>query len=316
MHCTSAHSVSSWTCPAVVSLLSGLYPHRHGGGVVPGEPKNLSKHNLPTKAPPDLPLLPDLLAERGYATAAFGAVWNAHLPVPERFTEMVMMEKPAPKLVDRSLSWMRARAGEDRPFFLWLHLGDTHEPLDVRKDLRDVFGPIPRIKKLREWDYTKSSDAVGTEDFRKYRDARILLYDAATRSVDASLEDLWKSMESLGINERTVWVVTADHGEEFWEHRDEELASFTDPATCTAPGTVTTCSRCTCSFRLSRSGPVSPRAPSSGTLASSMCSRPYWPRWAWTDRRSTAARCSKQATREPIARSSPKPSPTGSRSAP
>jgi arylsulfatase A-like enzyme len=229
LHCTSAHSVSSWTCPSVVSLLSGLYPHRHGGGVVPGEPKNLSKHNLPTKAPQDLPLLPDLLAERGYATAAFGAVWNAHLSVPERFGEMVMMEKPAPKLVDRSLAWMRARAGEERPFLLWLHLGDTHEPLDVRKDLRDVFGPVPRIKKLREWDYTKSSDAVGTEVFRKYRDARILLYDAATRSVDASLEDLWKAMESLGMNERTVWVVTADHGEEFWEHRDEELASFTDP---------------------------------------------------------------------------------------
>src|SRR5438094_288819 len=43
LHCTSAHSVSPWTCPAVVSLNTGLYPHRHGGGLVPGEPRNLSK---------------------------------------------------------------------------------------------------------------------------------------------------------------------------------------------------------------------------------------------------------------------------------
>src|SRR5438874_2490721 len=57
IHCTSAHSVSSWTCPAVVSLLTGLYPHRHGGGIVPGDPKNLSKDNLPTKVSRDIPLL-------------------------------------------------------------------------------------------------------------------------------------------------------------------------------------------------------------------------------------------------------------------
>src|SRR5438045_962537 len=85
VHATSAHSVSCWTCPSVVSLMSGQYPHRHGGGLVPGEPKNLSKHNLPTKAPAEIPLLADILRTHGYATAAIGAVWNAHLPVPGRF---------------------------------------------------------------------------------------------------------------------------------------------------------------------------------------------------------------------------------------
>lgn len=227
--CVSAHSVSSWTCPAVVSLLSGLYPHRHGGGIVPGEPKNLSKHSLPTKAPADLPLLPDVLRSRGYATAAIAAVWNAHLPIPGRFDEMVMMEKPAPKLVDRALRWISDQQAAGRPFFLWLHFGDTHEPLEVRKDLWDVFGPIPKIKRLRRWDFTRSSDPVGSVGFQRYRDARILMYDTAVRSVDASIADLWNALSSLGLTDRTVWVVTADHGEEFWEHRDEELADFADP---------------------------------------------------------------------------------------
>src|SRR5436189_4017786 len=48
LHCTSAHSASSWTCPSVVSLLTGQYPHRHGAGLIPGEPKHLRRDNLPT----------------------------------------------------------------------------------------------------------------------------------------------------------------------------------------------------------------------------------------------------------------------------
>ncbi len=229
LHATSAHSVSCWTCPSVVSLMSGQYPHRHGGGLVPGEPKNLSKHNLPTKASPDTPLLADLLRARGYATAAVGAVWNAHLPVPGRFDEMAMLEKPAPKLTSRSLKWMRAQAGAGRPFFLWLHLGDPHEPLDVPRSLRDVFGPVPKLKNVRTWDYQRSGDDVTGPGFAAYADARVRLYDAAVRAADASLADLHAALASDGLLERTVWVVTADHGEEFWEHRQEELEGFTDP---------------------------------------------------------------------------------------
>jgi arylsulfatase A-like enzyme len=229
LHATSAHSVSCWTCPSVVSLMSGQYPHRHGGGLVPGEPKNLSKHNLPTIASSDTPLLADVLRGRGYATAAIGAVWNAHLPVPGRFDEMAMLEKPAPKLISRSLKWMRAQAAARRPFFLWLHLGDPHEPLDVPRSLRDVFGPVPKLKNVRTWDYQRSGDDVSGPGFAAYADARVRLYDAAVRAADASLADLHAAMSADRLLDRTVWVVTADHGEEFWEHRQEELEGFTDP---------------------------------------------------------------------------------------
>jgi arylsulfatase A-like enzyme len=226
LHCTSAHSVSSWTCPSVISLVTGLYPHRHGGGLVPGEMKNLSKQQLPTVLPEGVPTMRDLLAAEGYATAAIGAVWNAHLPLGGRFDHMAMIERPAPVLVRRAVSWIRA---QDRPFFLWLHLGDAHEPLDVPRSLRNVFGRVPRIPKVTRWDYTKSGDAVGSPAFERYRDARIRLYDAAVRSADASLQDLWSALESHGVAADTISVVTADHGEEFWEHRAEELEGFTDP---------------------------------------------------------------------------------------
>lgn len=226
LHSSSAHSASGWTCPSIASILTGLYPHRHGGGLVPGEPKNLSKSNLPTKLPPDVPTLADTLAARGYATAAMAAVWNAHLSVPGRFSHMTMLQKPAPKLVRRALDWIRAQEG---PFLLWLHLGDAHEPLDVPRHLREVFGPIPRLRKVRRWDYTRSDADIGSEGFRTYREARIRLYDAAVRAADEALRDLWAGLEASGHAERTLAVFTSDHGEEFWEHREEEMAGFSDP---------------------------------------------------------------------------------------
>jgi arylsulfatase A-like enzyme len=226
MHCTSAHSASPWTCPSVITLLTGLYPHHHGGGLVPGEPKNLSKHNLPTRLADGVATLPGLLAARGYATAAVGAVWNAHLSIPDLFGKMAMMEKPARTLVRRALKWIRA---QDGPYCLWLHLGDAHEPLDVPRSMRNEFGPVGRIKNVRQWDYTKASDPVPSDAFDRYREARIRLYDVAVRSADGAIGELWEGLRRAGHADRTVFVVTSDHGEEFWEHRQDELEGFTDP---------------------------------------------------------------------------------------
>src|SRR6266540_4145486 len=63
LHCSSAHSASPWTFPSVA----------------------------------------DLLAQQGYSTAAFGAVWNAHLSIPGRFHAMSMMETSAKRVVGKGL---------------------------------------------------------------------------------------------------------------------------------------------------------------------------------------------------------------------
>jgi arylsulfatase A-like enzyme len=225
LHALSAHSVSSWTCPSVCSVLTGRYPHHHGGGIIPGEPKNLSKRNLPTRLPAAIPTLAERLGARGYATAAFGAVWNAHLPVAGRFEHMVMLERSADRLIARALKWVER---QERPFLLWLHLGDTHEPLDVPADLRETFGPVPRLRKARTWAFMRATDDVASSEFERYRAARTALYDVAVRAVDRELERFMRELGSLGLRDRTVVAITSDHGEELWEHRAEELA-FHDP---------------------------------------------------------------------------------------
>jgi len=122
-----------------------------------------------------------------------------------------------------------AIARQEAPFFLWLPLGDAHEPRDVARDLRDVFGRVPKLPKVRRWDFQERTADVGSPAFEAYRDARVRTYDAAVRSADAALSRLWDGLRSRGAADRTVVAVTADHGEEFWEHRDQELTSFADP---------------------------------------------------------------------------------------
>jgi arylsulfatase A-like enzyme len=136
------------------------------------------------------------------------------------------MEKPAATLVKRGLRWIEE---QDGPFLLWLHLGDAHEPLDVPRSLRNVFGDVPRGKTYRRWAYTKRGDDVATPEFERYREARTRLYDASIRSVDESLRDLWDGLKARGVRDRTILAVTADHGEELWEHRQEEIDHFADP---------------------------------------------------------------------------------------
>lgn len=232
-HCTSAHSVSSWTCPAVASLHTGLYPHRHGGGVIVGDPKNLSKESLPTVLPADVMTLPERLSSVGYRTMAMIAVWNASLPIRGRYQRQELLERPAHSIVRRALRWIRE---QDGPYLLWLHLGDAHEPLDVRRSFRNSFGRVPRGRAYRRWAYTSRNDRVDDPGFERYREGRVRLYDAALRSVDAALGDLWGGLRTLGALERTVVAVTSDHGEEFWEHRDEECANFFDPRNIAGTG--------------------------------------------------------------------------------
>ena len=222
LHCTSSHSAAPWTAPSVASLFTGLYPHSHGAGLLAGEPKNLTRQNLPTSLAAAVPILPELLP--GYASAAFVGVWSAVLPLKGRLGEEHLMEEDAPRLVRAASKWMRAQNG---PFFCWIHLGDAHDPLDPPRRLRDIFGPVDH-KAARRWGFTGRDDDVSTEAFARYSSDRIRLYDASVRGADEAVAALWQGLEPTTRN-RTILAVTSDHGEEMWEHRDAELVGFADP---------------------------------------------------------------------------------------
>jgi arylsulfatase A-like enzyme len=109
-----------------------------------------------------------------------------------------------------------------RPFFFYLHYLDPHAPYRPADPFReklagercerplDLYQEIePRLPQLR-------ASGFGPGDPR-YEDL-VTRYDAEIAATDAALEQLFRGLEALAVLDRTLVVITADHGEEFLEH--------------------------------------------------------------------------------------------------
>jgi len=110
------------------------------------------------------------------------------------------------------VSWLEERSA-DAPFFAYLHYMDVHSPYDPPPAYRDRF-----VTRQGRYFYTNGKpDPTNTpnEDDLRYMQA---LYDAGVLYVDTLLSELYEALVRTGIHENTVFVVTADHGDEFMEH--------------------------------------------------------------------------------------------------
>jgi len=123
----------------------------------------------------------------------------------------------AATVTDAALSWLDDRDG-DRPFFLWIHYMDTHHPYNVTREHFEAVSD-------RKWDplrYSRVLERAVTDVRTGYTwslddDQRTYLgdaYDACIRRFDAALA---RVRDALDLDETTL-VVSADHGEELWDH--------------------------------------------------------------------------------------------------
>lgn len=83
----------------------------------------------------------------------------------------------------------------NKPLFIWVHYFDPHWPYREHKDISFKY-------KRQERDDNK----------------HILHYDQEIRYTDRHIEALYKYMENKGLTEPLVTCITADHGEQFFEH--------------------------------------------------------------------------------------------------
>ncbi len=213
-------SASSHTVPAVLSLLSGLHPHRHGNQYFP------ETNSLRAPRPRVRPLVPRgvaLLAEElraaRFATAAVvanpwlraeygfargfddyralhGREWTAH-PGGEEVNAV------AGELLERF---------RGRRFFLYLHYMEPHAPYDPPPGPRELLAGG-----LEGENVYRAGPAPGLrpEDLRFMH----ALYEAEVRAVDDRLRELAAQLEARGLAGSTLLVIAGDHGEEFHEHR-------------------------------------------------------------------------------------------------
>ncbi|MBI4517333.1 MAG: sulfatase [Deltaproteobacteria bacterium] len=247
-----AISASSWTLPAVASILTGLYPRHHGAGRITNGRTPLGRSPLPRGSW----TLATALHARGYRTNAI--VTNPYLGLyynlGESFDgyENITIESEAflsfaQTAAVRLATWLRpdsligdrgdtvsrraARwletAGGPSPFLLWLHYLDPHPPYgrsdairhkSMRGDLS--FAPADHEQE----DFTLTSPDVArlrSGEIRlsaKEKEAVRELYRAEVASVDAAVGAVLDALDRHGLRDRTLVILVADHGEEFWEH--------------------------------------------------------------------------------------------------
>jgi choline-sulfatase len=102
-----------------------------------------------------------------------------------------------------AVEWLRAHGYLERPrprgqapFFLWVHFFDPHNPYDPPAAHRDQFPPRGPSPLERE----------------------IAAYDGEIHFTDAQLGALLDALGAVGALDRTLTVVTADHGEGLMQH--------------------------------------------------------------------------------------------------
>jgi arylsulfatase A-like enzyme/Flp pilus assembly protein TadD len=204
-----AYSPAPITLPAHASILTGLYPFRHGV-------RNNGNFYLADR----YETLATRLQARGYRTAAFVSsfILDRRYGLARGFdTYDDRMEGDRPQVIqfeaerrgDRTslalLAWLEGYAREGSagakpapqaraPFFAWLHLYDPHEPYRPPPPFRDVFRDSP--------------------------------YDGEIAFDDAIVAAVLDRLGQLGLRDSTIVAVAGDHGESLGDHGEETHSMF------------------------------------------------------------------------------------------
>lgn len=124
----------------------------------------------------------------------------------------------APLLNDKVAGWLSSQKGSDRPFFLWLHYMDVHEPYVPERRYIDLVDP--RINKTEDEMFALFQNVLLKRDVSDRGVVELLkkLYLAHVREVDDATGEFFGILEKLDLLKDSVIIMTSDHGDEFGEH--------------------------------------------------------------------------------------------------
>jgi tetratricopeptide (TPR) repeat protein len=193
------------TLPAHVSLLTGTYPAAHG------------IHDNGETLSPSFPTLAEHLRSQGFQTAAFvGAfvldrrfglargfdLYDADFH-PSRFksADPGTIQIRGDHVETAAADWIAAHSSGR--FFVFLHFYDLHGPYLLPSSWRSRF--------------------------------HNRIYDGELSYVDDLIGQLWATLERNGLADRTLLVITADHGEGLGDHGERNHGFFLYSATTRIP---------------------------------------------------------------------------------
>ena len=117
------------------------------------------------------------------------------------------------------LSWIDE--DPDASFFAYVHYMETHTPYAAVPPYDTAFGPDDGKPILTDFpQYSRGLLPFRLADPIPERDRQSLIgqYDGAIADLDNQIGSLMEELRRRGLAARTLVVVTADHGDEFYEH--------------------------------------------------------------------------------------------------
>ncbi len=240
-----AHSTSGTTLPSHLSILTGLYPHQHGHVSNKGAMKG------PYKPAPGREPVGEYFRRAGYQTAAFvsGNTVKRTTGVHHGFevwSQPPTLHRQGEDTRGLAVEWLEGREREGTPpFFLWVHFWDVHEPNDPPEPWRSYFRADGRVEALLA--ERRVDPALLQEKFSPIEIARLFYpdlvdpllhgedlvvpqfdqskllelidaYDGSIRYVDEQVGALIATLDELGLADRTIVAITADHGQALGQH--------------------------------------------------------------------------------------------------
>lgn len=222
---TNATSQAPWTLVSHMSAFTSLLPSYH------------KVESINDILSPAIPVLAELLRDAGWETAGIvnDGQMQAHWGFARGFNlweerkamtpdGRIALEGRAGPITDRTITWVEEHVtGKDsaKPFFLFIHYFDAHDPYAPPPPYDTMFAPADDIP----LDGEQTGELLQVLRWTKepLSDSRLLpklisLYDGEIRYNDYHIGRLFDTLDRLGLRDDTLVIVFSDHGEEFREH--------------------------------------------------------------------------------------------------
>ncbi len=218
-------SQAPWTKPSMASIMTSTYPRVH----------QLTNHNgmfwsdatedesLQTGVlPQESVTLAESFREAGYATAAFVSnPWIAgEFGFGQGFDvyadDQTGRSLPCDIFLAQARDWLAER-DDERPFFLYLHLMDVHDPFHAPFTDARALKSSPNLgadRRLSEAPPAYLADNLSSLSLVEWRSR----YAANVRAFDRRLSFFLDGLRTSGLLDESWLVFTSDHGEELAEH--------------------------------------------------------------------------------------------------
>jgi len=261
------YSSSSWTPPAIFSLFTSKYPLSDGGRVSIGKRDHtvaqlLRESGYYTAGLNSISWLSEFFGfdkgfEDFFRITTGGSIRATALRRAKRIGIRLMQSRSVigdvlkyifllkkyyepqrnsgERFNARALRWLDDHRG-DRPFFLWIHYLETHEPYFASKHGGNyTFSEMWRVN-MRAMKYIKTRKEKYARFTDAERDMLLHLYRRDLRRVDSSVASLLEGLDSAGyLDDNTYVFILGDHGQQFFEHGDFGHGIYLYQELCNVP---------------------------------------------------------------------------------